>query len=1421
MSSTTNQAPTLTANTGVSAAQNEWVTVTSAMLQVSDADTSPDQLVYTITHLPTGGLLQLNGQLLSVDSSFTQDDINQGRLTYFRGSSAGSESLGFVFTDGTQELSYLAKSTYGLSASFSASGRYITFTADDSSLVSGDTNGIDDVYVYDRYTKTYSRVSLSSNGEQGYSSSRSPSISADGRYISFISYSNNLVVGDTNGRDDAFLHDRQTGETIRISVDPNGNQSNTGPSWVNGISADGRYTTLSSYATNLTSDEDINNDLDVFVYDRLTQQNTRISIPFNGVADALGYSRSPAISDDGRYITFYSTAANLVPGDTNALPDIFVRDRVTGETTRASIASDGTQNTGQISAADISGDGRYIVFSSTDGTLVSGDTNGVIDIFIHDRETGQTSRISAGAQGEPANGHSRLPSISRNGRYITFASNATNLIAGTSIPTGQIYVYDRQTGETRVIEGSFLESLPGSTLAWPNPSPFYQREWLGSEVSPDGRAIIFSSSTMDLLATEADQTRGIYLYSPRIFNGRTVLGREFTNTAPTLRQEISDTWAMGGTFFQYTVPANAFTDSDGGDVLSYRAALADGSALPTWLQFNAQTLTFSGTPTSADAGFLNLQLTATDTAGATATDTFVLEIASSNAPPIVVTPYKQQTVIEDEFFSITIADIFRDNDNNDFLVYGARLKSTFWPANSLTIDPKTGQINGTLPNTAVGSQYMPVWATDRFGRTTNTWVILTVTNTNDAPIVANAIADQATTAEIPFLFAVPSNTFRDIDSDDALVYSATLEDGTPLPDWLLFNPTTRSFRGTPANAHIHPLQLKVTATDRSGISISDVFSLTITSNTAPTLDTAITDQSVTEDTRFSFTIPSGTFGNTDARDGLTYRAKLEDGSPLPVWLRFNATTLTFSGTPTNAYVGTLNVQVQATDRAGASISDVFTLAIANTNDAPMLTAPIWDQSASNYIEFYFQIPSNTFRDIDPGDALTYSATQEDGTPLPSWISFDPSTQSFIGTPTITDAGTLNLQVTATDLTGVARSDVFTLAILSDNHAPTLATSLLDQVVREDQAFVFAIPSNAFRDVNPNDLLTYSATLEDGQPLPSWLSFDASALSFSGTPRNTHVGTISIQVTAADRDGATISDSFALLIANTNDAPDARRDQIIFAQSRSLSIYKSILLQNDYDVDPGDRLTISSVAKPRNGALMKGSSDAYYIYVPYKAGLNQFAYTIRDRYGATATSIMDLVATTLPAALVGTTRADRLIGNGQENGIRGFGGDDALFGRDKYDALYGEVGNDLLDGGSGNDILVGGQGQDRLLGGTGADNLVGGAGRDRLTGGSGKDLFHLATPNTGSSDVLTDFRIGEDRLLISRTDFRLNHPLAVLAAQYFTVGARAVRGSDRFIYNSGNGRLFFDADGTGRIAQVEIVQLLNRPTLNASSLAVMA
>ena len=200
------------------------------------------------------------------------------------------------------------------------------------------------------------RISTDSDGIQGTGSSFSQAISADGRYVAFYSDSDTLVSGDTNGVLDAFVKDTQTGETVRISTDSDGTQGN-GASIVTAISADGRFVAFHSSATNLVSG-DTNGTQDAFIKDTQTGETIRVSSASDGT-QGNGSSSVRAISADGRFVAFYSAASNLVNDDINGVQDAFVKDTLTGETRIISTASDGSQEDADSFVHAISADGRF------------------------------------------------------------------------------------------------------------------------------------------------------------------------------------------------------------------------------------------------------------------------------------------------------------------------------------------------------------------------------------------------------------------------------------------------------------------------------------------------------------------------------------------------------------------------------------------------------------------------------------------------------------------------------------------------------------------------------------------------------------------------------------------------------------------------------------------------------------------------------------------------------------------------------------------------------------------------------------------------------------------------------------------------------------------------------------------------------
>jgi len=350
--------------------------------------------------------------------------------------------------------------------SISADGRYVAFVSAATNLVPNDINGMSDIFLHDMQTGATTLVSVNSSGIQADNNSSSvTSMSADGRYVSFISSADNLVSNDTNGLEDIFVRDMQTGTVTRIPVGSNSALPNYTPIYQS-ISANGRYVSFNSNAGNLVSG-DTNSNTDVFLYDMQTGVTSRVSVDSNGL-ESNGQSTAPFVSADGRYVAFTSSATNLVSGDTNGVNDIFVRDTQIGSTTRVSLDSNGVQAIGGDSSQPlISADDRYIVFYSSATNLVSGDTNGKTDVFLRDMQTGETTRISVTSSGVQANGNSQYISMSSDGSFIAFTSYATNLVAGDTNSQPDVFVHQQNTLTTpvdTVTPNGTLTSTPTRTL---------------------------------------------------------------------------------------------------------------------------------------------------------------------------------------------------------------------------------------------------------------------------------------------------------------------------------------------------------------------------------------------------------------------------------------------------------------------------------------------------------------------------------------------------------------------------------------------------------------------------------------------------------------------------------------------------------------------------------------------------------------------------------------------------------------------------------------------------------------------------------------------------------------------------------------------------------------------------------------------
>lgn len=372
-------------------------------------------------------------------------------------------------------------------ASLSRDGRFVAFTSGATNLVPGDTNGRDDIFVRDLQSGATTRVSVGAGGVQGTRDSRTPAISGTGRYVAFVSEAPEFAAGDTGTTPDVFVHDRQTGVTTLVSRTV-GNAP-TGGSSDPSISDSGRRIAFVS-----TSDElifgDSNFAADVFVHDLDAGTITRVSVSSGG-GQVNGASAEPSIAPDGQWLAFSSVAANVVFGDGNGVRDVFLHYIPTSATIRVSVGPGGLEADGASFRPSVSDGAGTIAFDSSAANLVVGDTNGALDVFTHNPTSGVTTRLSVGPGGSQAAEESMAPAVSADGRFVAFTSLANTLVAGDSDFVRDVFVRDLQTGQTtRVSVG------PGGA-----PANFASDR---PSISEDGERIAFESAAGNLVPNDTN-----------------------------------------------------------------------------------------------------------------------------------------------------------------------------------------------------------------------------------------------------------------------------------------------------------------------------------------------------------------------------------------------------------------------------------------------------------------------------------------------------------------------------------------------------------------------------------------------------------------------------------------------------------------------------------------------------------------------------------------------------------------------------------------------------------------------------------------------------------------------------------------------------------------------------------------------------
>ncbi|ATN32507.1 hypothetical protein ACO34A_01620 [Rhizobium sp. ACO-34A] len=778
---------------------------------------------------------------------------------------------------------------------------------------------------------------------------------------------------------------------------------------------------------------------------------------------------------------------------------------------------------------------------------------------------------------------------------------------------------------------------------------------------------------------------------------------------------------------------------------------------------------------------------------------------ANNVAPHVVVGLADQAAEQGSSFVLNLpSNLFADVDSGDQITISAGLADGSELPSWLHFDGV--KFHGTPDNADVGSLTVRLTAMDRYGDRVSQDFTIEVENVNDAPVASLVPANQTATAGVAFTYQLPAGLFYDPDNgllgvpSQQVTLSAALAGGNSLPAWLVFNPATGAFSGTPTVTNHGVLDIVVTASD--GIaSTSTHFGISIGGgNTAPTVGTPVSTLNAAEDSEFTFDIPSDAFIDITPGDRLRYAAELSDGSPLPSWLKLDAITGRFAGTPGNIDVGSLQIRIIATDIAGASATATVSLVVGNTNDAPTTEQELDSFVVLEGSQFTYTVPEGVFADEDAGDTLTLSAGMTDGSPLPSWLEFDPVSRAFSGIPDDGDVGIISVRVTATDAAGASTDAIMFLVIGGTNDAPTVANEIPDFAVDQYADFEFTIPGDSFDDVDSSGL-SYTVRMANGEPLPNWLSFDPMTATLTGNPDYYSVDLFEgervyqIEITATDSAGASVSQVIdftvrgpypGILIEGTSDDDTLEGtrgpDQIYGGAGNDLIWGGDQGDDKLYGGDGDDRLlgdrgndTLSGGAG--NDTLIGGSGADTYLFArgggqdfielardgqDNSDDVIRFDVTVlpsnitvsRDGYMLTSDDGLNIITTysqtDLKLAINGTS--DSIIVE-HHFGYAGNSNGDYFISSVQFENgvvwsaaeisarfMQATSGSDLIQGDFTNNLLSGGAGNDRLLGLGGNDTLDGGTGNDDLYGGYGDDvyLFGIGSGN----DRIIDFEGGK-------------------------------------------------------------------------------
>jgi Tol biopolymer transport system component len=1121
---------------------------------------------------------------------------------------------------------YLASTTgsasgngYSDNPSTSSDGRYTVFASDASNLVSGDTNGTRDIFLFDNQTNTTRRLNLSRQGEQTNGPSNRPVISADGRYVAFESTATNLILGDTNGFSDIFVVDVITGAIDMLSLDASGtraNNSNFRPS----ISSTGRYVSFESSATNLVSSGTSVGVSHIYVRDRDVSGSGTFDTTGNistvlvsqssGGTAANGNSLQSVLSADGRYIAFASDATNLVSSDTNAVRDIFLRDRTGGTTTRVSVATGGTQATGGDSRTpSLSSDGRYIAFASSATNLASGDTNGVSDIFVHDRTTTTTQRISVSTSGTEAFDPSATgfklgsinPSISSTGRYVAFASLANNLTAGDSAGQKQnldandaldVFVRDRDVSASGTYDTSgnvattmvSLNKFGLQTLSILNTQSTASSDIFPS-ISADGRWVAFPSdaenvsglshTVTNLISIDNNNTRDVFLFD-RVTNAlpNSSIAPSVTITSPGTATSI-----LVNTATPITVSATTTVG-----VVSTVQFFVNGTSLGTTSVFP---YTQTWTPTAV--GNYVLSALVTDSFGNRGVSSNVTVTVKASPSVGVTSPVFGSSVTVGTTQTVTAVAAASNP--------GATITSVQFLANGISLGTSLASPYSVAWTPASAGTYnLTAIATDSIGtQATSSSVAITVTAAGGG----GGGGGGGLTAPVVVIDTPANGSTLTVNTSQTISATASLTNGTVTSVAFSANGTSIG------SATVYPYTINWTptalgtftitavATGSNGAQATAVNTVTVSSATAPTVSITAPSTGSTVGVNLAQTITATAASSTGYIASVEF---LVNGKPLSTDTVFPYTA---SWTPSGT--GTYILTAVAKDNSGVITTSAPASITVAASAAPTvsLTNP---GSGSSYT-------------IGSSLTLTAAASDSDGTitqvsfyvngALLSTDTTAPYTSS-IWTPA--SSGNYTLTAQAADNSGNVTTSTAVTVTIGSNAAPTVS------ITSPASGLNYSLGNNVLIGAVASDTDGFIASVQffaNGQLIGAKT---AAPYTFSWKPAS--AGTFALTAVATDNIGSSTTSTAVSVTVTSAIAPSVSLTNP--ASGASYGVGTSIPLNAAVTGGNGPTAQVEFFI---NGASLSIDSSAPYntVWTPASAGTYSLIAVATDNAGVSGTS----------------------------------------------------------------------------------------------------------------------------------------------------------------------------------------------------------